>query len=102
MPRESTAATSLVCCRLSNHWEALGLVTHLLHASKPFNDYPFGKLAATLNAQIQRSHYAFTLRDQEVVGYVGWALCMCVYPGIIVSVCFFEMLRRAFSSDTRI
>ena len=75
MPRESTAATSLVCCRLSNHWEALGLVTHLLHASKPFNDYPFGKLAATLNAQIQRSHYVFTLRDQEVVGYVGWALC---------------------------
>ena len=72
---EPTAAKSLVCCRLSNHWEALGLAAHLLHASKPFNGYPFGRLTATLNAQIQRDHYIFTLRGQEVVGYVGWALC---------------------------
>ncbi len=71
----SPTAKDFACCRLSNHWEALGLATHLLHASKPFNNYPFGRLAATLNAQIRRDHYVFTLRGREVVGYVGWALC---------------------------
>ena len=75
MPKTTPVTRDLVCCRLSNHWEALGLATHLLHTSKPFHDYPFGRLTATLNAQIQRHHYLFTLRGQEVLGYVGWALC---------------------------
>lgn len=75
IPMNAPSAKDLACCRLSNHWEALGLASHLLHASKPFDGYPFGRLTATLNAQIQRDHYLFTLREQQVVGYVGWALC---------------------------
>jgi hypothetical protein len=73
----STTDTSVVLTlgRFHDPHVALGRVVSFLRDVQPFASFDFGVFAGTLVGQIERGHYFFVLRDEQVVGYFGYALC---------------------------
>lgn len=53
---------------------ALGTAALFVSQAQPFHDYAFGPWVDTLKGQILRTHYFFTRRGGQLVGYCGWAL----------------------------
>jgi hemolysin-activating ACP:hemolysin acyltransferase len=61
--------------RFRNRREALGHALALLRDVEPFASYKFGRISASLSGQIRRGHYLFTIENDKLVGYIGWARC---------------------------
>lgn len=57
-----------------DHLSALGAASLLLSQAKPFYDLSFGHWIDTVNGQILRGHYFFSLLSNRLVGYCGYAL----------------------------
>ena len=74
-PEAGPPAHGLRCHRLSDPFVALGHAVDLLRQVQPFASFTFGAFAGTLGGQIGRGHYLFALKGNQVVGYMGWALC---------------------------
>ncbi len=72
---EPATAGGIVCRRFKRPLIAFGAVIDLLRSHKPFREAPFGTYASNLRGQIARDHYVFAVRENRVIGYVGWALC---------------------------
>ena len=60
--------------REKDPYRALGLAANHLMTKPAFARLGFGHWTKTLVGQINRGHFLFILRDQKVVGFVGWAL----------------------------
>jgi hemolysin-activating ACP:hemolysin acyltransferase len=41
----------------------------------PFDGFNFGTFVRALSGQIHRGHYLFTVKDGDLAGYAGWAMC---------------------------
>lgn len=63
------------CVQIPDPFDALGRAADVLRRVQPFADYPFGRLSNVLMGQVKRGHCVFTLIDDRVVGYAGWAMC---------------------------
>ncbi len=74
-PIELVIQTMLQCRQFKNEELALGRALNLVRGVEPFRSYKFGNLSNVLMGQIKRGHYLFTLDEERLVGYVGWALC---------------------------
>src|SRR5205085_11896204 len=66
---------TLTVGRFQDRYVALGRIVSFLRDASPFTSYRFGAFVATVEGQIERGHYLAVLRDEEVVGYLGYALC---------------------------
>lgn len=53
---------------------ALGLAVSYLMTRTAFAKLPFGHWSRILTGQINRGHYLFAVRGNEIVGFFGWAL----------------------------
>jgi len=53
---------------------ALGVAVNHLMRQPSFAAMAFGHWSRTLVGQINRGHYFFVMRGEEVVGFLGWAL----------------------------
>ena len=68
-----TSALSLKAVWPENTIYALGLAVRVLANLPAFSRLSFGEWAATLAGQIERGHYLFVLRNNDVEGIAGWA-----------------------------
>ncbi len=69
-------ADELKCVRLKDPFEAFCRAAALLKDVEPYASYKFGSFAGTLGGQIERGHYLFVAQGNQLVGYVGWAMCV--------------------------
>jgi hemolysin-activating ACP:hemolysin acyltransferase len=53
---------------------AFGRAVGHLMTRPAFAGAPFGHIARSLAGQVNRGHYAFACRGEDIVGFVGWAL----------------------------
>lgn len=65
----------MLCRLIPEGDQALGYAINLLQLHEPFVKTRFKELVSTLIGQVRRRHYVFTVKDKEMVGYAGWALC---------------------------
>jgi hemolysin-activating ACP:hemolysin acyltransferase len=68
-------AVTLTVGRFHEPFQALGRIVHFLRDAQPFASYQFGAFVATVAGQVERGHYLVVLHDEQVVGYLGYALC---------------------------
>jgi hemolysin-activating ACP:hemolysin acyltransferase len=61
--------------RFSDSFVAYAQAVNFLRPVDPYASYRFGGFAGTLAGQIERGHCLFAVRGNQVVGYVGWAMC---------------------------
>ncbi len=59
--------------RDKNAYAALGRAVSYLMTKPSFASLNFGHWAKTLTGQINRKHYFFVLKEERVVGFLGWA-----------------------------
>ena len=64
----------VVCRQHANEATAMGMVIELLYDVPPFGDMTARELMGTIIGQIRRKHYVLAVQDEQVIGYVGWAL----------------------------
>ena len=72
--QEHAGPEALQSCRFKDGFVAIGRAINMLRQVQPYASYKFGEFAGTLAGQIERGHYLFAVRDQQLVGYIGWAL----------------------------
>ncbi|MFN0193773.1 MAG: hypothetical protein ACKVP5_17670 [Aestuariivirga sp.] len=53
---------------------ALAAATHFLARRAPFDQFGFGPLVLSLDAQVKHKTYLFAFEGVKVVGYLGWAM----------------------------
>jgi hemolysin-activating ACP:hemolysin acyltransferase len=75
-PAKPVASTSPIVSRqLQRQLAAFGVAIDMMFRRKPFSRFNFGKLCAVVRAEIRRGHYLIAFRDDQPVGYAGWAEC---------------------------
>jgi hemolysin-activating ACP:hemolysin acyltransferase len=63
-----------IISQLKSPAEALAAAVHFLAKQRPFDQFSFGPMTMSLDAQIKRGTYAFAIDGSKVVGYMGWTL----------------------------
>jgi hypothetical protein len=53
---------------------ALAAAAHFLARRAPFDQFRFGPLVLSLDAQVKQKTYLFAFEGVKVVGYLGWAM----------------------------
>lgn len=67
------ASMPLAARTFQNRATALGLAVEYLMKKPAFARLPFGHWSRVLTGQIRRGHYVFVVRENQVVGFAGWA-----------------------------
>ena len=60
--------------RIKDSCRALGMAVSYLMTEASFARLPFGHWARVLVGQINREHYIFAVRGNQIVGFAGWLL----------------------------
>ena len=65
--------TSLRIAKDRNPYAAVGRAAGMLMVYPSFGDLPFGQVMKIIAGQINRGHYCFVFKDNNAVGFFGWA-----------------------------
>lgn len=74
LENRQSAGNRLRAVREQDRARALGLAVSYLMTKPAFAKLPFGHWSRILAGQINRGHYLFVARGNEIVGFFGWAL----------------------------
>jgi hypothetical protein len=70
----STAIPEIIVTQMNQPSAAMAAAAHFLARRAPFDQFGFGPMVLSLDAQIKRGSYVFAIEGQKVVGYLGWIM----------------------------
>lgn len=71
---ETDQYAGLKAFRFSDQMKALGTICFFMAGTEPFAEFPMGHWVDTFWGFVRRDHYFFSMQDDRIVGFTGWAL----------------------------
>jgi hemolysin-activating ACP:hemolysin acyltransferase len=65
---------ALIVSQMNRPDAALAAAAHFLARRAPFDQFGFGMMTLSLDAQVKNRTYLFAIDGVKVVGYLGWAM----------------------------